>query len=58
MGRSNRDKDRLFDCPSCGNPLKENTKNRIRCPYCRTIIVPKSRKLHREEAIYEKKYES
>lgn len=43
---------REFQCPSCGNPLNESENARMRCPYCRTIIVPKSSKLKREEKIY------
>lgn len=47
-------KQRLFDCPMCGNPLPERIKPRMRCNFCETIIVPKSSKLKREEKIYVK----
>lgn len=51
----NKNRNREFNCPSCGNPLLESYKEAIKCPYCGTIIVPKNSKLHREEHIYEKK---
>lgn len=44
-----------FTCPSCGNPLYESVKPVVKCPYCQTVIVPRSRKLKREERIYEHK---
>lgn len=50
----NMKKIREFQCPSCGNPLTESENARMRCPYCRTIIVPKSSRLRREEKIYVK----
>lgn len=43
-----------FECPMCGNSLKETDKYLIKCQFCDTIIVPKSSKLKREEAIYVK----
>ena len=50
----NMKKIREFQCPSCGNPLTESENARMRCPYCRTIIVPKSSRLRREEKVYVK----
>lgn len=44
----------LFDCPMCGNPLKETTKRLIKCPFCETIIIPRSSKLKRKEQVYVK----
>lgn len=55
MKQKTNHKSRVFDCPSCGNPLLESFKDAIKCPYCGTIIVPKNRKLRRKESIYEKK---
>ena len=40
-------KDNEFDCPSCGNPLIESTRDRIKCQWCNQIIIPKSRRLNR-----------
>lgn len=44
-----------FDCPSCGNPLFESTKPVVKCPYCETIIVPRSKRLNRKEHVYDSK---
>ncbi len=44
-----------FGCPSCGNPLYESTRPVVKCPFCETIIVPRSNKLNRREHIYESK---
>lgn len=44
-----------FNCPMCGNPLLESSKALIKCPFCETIIVPKSTKLQRKEQVYDKK---
>lgn len=50
----NKKKIKEFNCPMCGNPLKENKVGKMRCPFCRTIIIPKFSKLKREESIYVK----
>ena len=55
MSQFKKKKSNKFDCPMCGNPLVETTKPLIKCCYCNTIIVPKSKVLKREERIYEKK---
>ena len=44
---------KLFDCPSCGNELPCNDMNKIRCPWCKVLIVPKGfHKKNQVEEIY------
>lgn len=44
---------KLFDCPSCGNELPCNDMSKIRCPWCKVLIVPKGfHKKNQVEEIY------
>ncbi len=40
-----------FDCPACGNPIPRTDNDRIRCPWCRTLIVPQGFKKQRPASI-------
>ncbi len=36
-----KEKTKTFDCPECGNPLPCSDNRKIRCCWCRRLIVPR-----------------
>ena len=42
-----------FDCPACGNPIPRSDNEKMRCPWCRTLIVPQGYRKAREAKIFD-----
>ena len=33
-----KQRNNMFDCPSCGNPLIRSKKQQVRCIYCKRLV--------------------
>ncbi len=50
-------KKKMFDCPSCGNPLRCSDKKVMTCHWCKRAIIPRGYKHHQKEEVFEKEYD-
>lgn len=46
---------KMFECPVCGNDLPRSDKDKVKCKWCKSLIVPKGIRVRRDASEFDKR---